>query len=593
MNKSRLPLSLNRFCPLVLAILFVLLLVACGTAAEDAAAPAAEPAAPAAAEPAAAPQSSTAASVQPTPVAESAPAPEPAEPTSAKDHLTFVMPEQPGSMDPWGTSCTAVIYTAVCDTIVNEPMTWITSDTYEVVTLSGVDGWSQVNSNSWDFKLREGVKFHNGEPWNAETAKAGIDQNGNVDNGSSGYSYHGSISGEVVDDYTVRVVCEEDCPVLPRGLIFGRFQAPGWYASAPEEERNQNLYGIGPYRLVEWRPDIDIQMEIYEDYVPNPDSSVVDGQAPHIKTVTNVWRGEELVRASMIRTGEADWSADIGFANKNNVPVAKLSTTSEVFALIPDAMWHPELKKKKVRQALNLAIDCQAITDALLEGVPCWGNINPSGTVGVTERNSQPYPYDPEMAKQLLEEADYNPDNKIIIYSRHGNCCRNEEFQESVIQYWAEVGVNAEFQLLEYNRSRTIQRAGCGQFAKEPNYIGVWDCAQRDPPGPSFASSHMLVTATSNEMLDGQVQANRRVGCLSTSTRACFPEVFAKVQEASSTPVGDLRTERMVEIFDFAYDEYIFIPFIEVQVIYGLAADLDWEPLYAPRVRANTMRFTQ
>ena len=295
----------------------------------------------------------------------------------------------------------------------------------------------------------------------------------------------------------------------------------------------------------------------------------------------------------MVRTGEADWSADIGFANKNNVPVAKLSTTSEVFALIPDAMWHPELKKKKVRQALNLAIDCQAITDALLEGVPCWGNINPSGTVGVTERNSQPYPYDPEMAKQLLEEADYNPENKIIIYSRHGNCCRNEEFQESVIQYWAEVGVNAEFQLLEYNRSRTIQRAGCGQFAKEPNYMGVWDCAQRDPPGPSFASSHMLVTATSNEMLDGQVQANRRVGCLSTSTRACFPDVFAKVQEASATPVGDLRTERMVEIFDFAYDEYIFIPFIEVQVIYGLAADLDWEPLYAPRVRANTMRFTQ
>ena len=135
MNKRRLRLSRYGPCSLVLAILLVLLLVACGTAAEEPAAPAAEPAAPAAA----APQASTGSAVQPTPVAESAPAPEPAEPTSAKDHLTFVMPEQPGSMDPWGTSCTAVIYTAVCDTIVNEPMTWITSDTYEVVTLSGVD----------------------------------------------------------------------------------------------------------------------------------------------------------------------------------------------------------------------------------------------------------------------------------------------------------------------------------------------------------------------------------------------------------------------------------------------------------------------
>jgi hypothetical protein len=63
--------------------------------------------------------------------------------------------------------------------------------------------------------------------------------------------------------------------------------------------------------------------------------------------------------------------------------------------------------------------------------------------------------------------------------------------------------------------------------------------------------------------------------------------------EASATPVGDLRTQRMVEIFDFAYDEFIFIPFIEVQLVYGLAADLDWEPLYAPRVRANTMKFIQ
>ena len=579
---------------LTLIALLTIFVAACGSASQPAPRQQAQPQEQAQAqEPAQepTPAQEPAAGSAPTPEPQAQPAP--AQPASGKDSLTFVMPAQPGSMDPWGTSCTAVIYTAVCDTIVNEPMTWITSDTFEVVTLSGVESWEQVNSNTWDFTLRQGVKFHNGEPWNAETAKAGIDQNGNVDNASSSYSYHGSVQGEVVDEYTVRVVCADDCPVLPRSMIFGRFQAPGWYASAPEEDLNRQVYGIGPYKLVEWRPDIDIQMEIYEDYVPNPDSSVVDGQAPHIKNLTNVWRGEELVRSAMIRTGEADWAADIGFANKTEVPQWRQSTTSEVFALIPDGMWHPELKKKKVRQALNLAIDCQAITDALLEGLPCWGNINPAGTVGVTERNSAPYPYDPAKARELLAEANYDPENEIIIYSRSGNCCRNEEFQEAVIQYWAEVGVNARFQLLEYNRSREIQLAGCGQFAKEPNYIGVWDCAQRDPPPPSGASSHMLVTATSNEMLDGQVQANRRVGCMSTSTRACFPDVWEKVLVAVATPLGEQRTERMVEIFDFTYDEYIFLPFIEVQVVYGLGEDLDWEPLYAPRLRTNTMKFTQ
>ena len=101
----------------------------------------------------------------------------------------------------------------------------------------------------------------------------------------------------------------------------------------------------------------------------------------------------------------------------------------------------------------------------------------------------------------------------------------------------------------------------------------------------------MLVTATSNEMLDGQVQAHRRVGCMSTSTRACFPDVWEKVLAAAATPVGDLRTERMEEVFDFAYDEFIFVPFLQVQFVYGLSADLDWEPLYAPRIRTNTMKF--
>ena len=62
---------------------------------------------------------------------------------------------------------------------------------------------------------------------------------------------------------------------------------------------------------------------------------------------------------------------------------------------------------------------------------------------------------------------------------------------------------------------------------------------------------------------------------------------------AMATPPGDLQTERMVEIFDFTYDEFKFIPFIEVQLIYGMAEKLDWEPLYAPRLRANTMKFTK
>ena len=90
-----------------------------------------------------------------------------------------------------------------------------------------------TDSKNWQYKLREGVKFHNGEPWNAESAKAGIDQNGEVSNSSQSFSYHGAITGEVVDEFTVQIVCATDCPVLPRSTIFSRFQAPEWYAASP------------------------------------------------------------------------------------------------------------------------------------------------------------------------------------------------------------------------------------------------------------------------------------------------------------------------------------------------------------------------
>jgi peptide/nickel transport system substrate-binding protein len=519
------------------------------------------------------------------------PTAQPNQPQSAKDTVILVTSAEPGSLDAWDTHCNATLDTTVCNELANEPFTWITSDNFEVVPLSGVEGWEQLDPGRWRFTLRQGVKFHNGEPWNASSAKAGIDQNGTEVNASQSFSYHGAISAEVVDEYKVDVLCQVACPVLPRSMIFSRFQAPGWYASTSPDDRIRKTVGTGPYKVVEWTPGVDVKLAAYEGYVPN--DSTVDAQAPSIPNLVTVWRGESLVRAAMVSTGEADWAMDIGFENKESVPKWKQSTTTEVYALIPDLMWHPELKKREVREALNLAIDCQAIADALLDGIPCWGNISPEGSVGITSRNSATYPYDPERARQLLQEAGYDPKNKIFIYTRSGYCCRDLEFQEAVLTYWQEVGVNAELMIVERNRHRDITSSGCGRLADEPGYQEALDCSSRPPPAPLLDTSHTTVTATSNEMLDHQVQAERRMGCFSASSRVCFPELQQKIEAAKAAPEGAERARLMEELADIAHDEFFFIPFVQVQLVYGLAENLEWEPLYAPRVRVNTMRFTQ
>ena len=165
------------------------------------------------------------------------------------------------------------------------------------------------------------------------------------------------------------------------------------------------------------------------------------------------------------------------------------------------------------------------------------------------------------------------------------------EFQEAILSYWQEIGVTSEFAVLERTRSKEITSSGCGRFKDDDTYVGVWDCAQREPPGPNYATAHAFTTATSNEMLDTQVQANRRAGCVHTSSFACYAEIWEKSLVAFETPPGPDRTSRMVEIADFIHDEFIFIPLVQVQYVYGLAGNLDWEPLYAPRLRANTMKF--
>jgi ABC-type transport system substrate-binding protein len=428
------------------------------------------------------------------------------------------------------------------------------------------------------------VKFHNGEPWNAEAAKFGIDINGDVKVNRSSFRYHGEITGVVVDEFTLDVNCKDPCPIFPNSAIFTTFQAPKWYQATSKEVRTRTNVGAGPYKVMEWRPGLDIRLEAFQDYLPNKH---VDSQAPSIKNVTQVWRGEGLVRTAMVKTGEADWAMDIGLDGRKQVPAFKQSGTTEVFALVVDTIWHPELKKKQVRQALAHAIDCKALVQALYEGLPeCIGNISVRGTLGITPRNYAPHEYNPTLAKQLLQQAGYDPKNKINIYVEANRVYRDVEFLEAVARFWTDVGVTNEMVILEASKAAEMRNSGCGKFGKE-----ALDCPNRQPPPPHSGSSHVFTTATSNEMLDMQVLAFRRMGCFSILSRVCSPELQSKIETAMATPLGSQRKQRMEELGDIAHDEVYFISFFHNLLVYGFSSDLAWEPLYAPRLRVNTMKF--
>jgi peptide/nickel transport system substrate-binding protein len=576
---------------LAVVALTIALILACGTAA-----PPEQPEPPLPTSVGESPTSSG--GDQPTPAEQPTPTPvpqatsTPSAVTSGRNKVVVVTEAEPASVGTWSEGCSGEIHSMGCQELTQDYIGWIDTKTLEPVLLSGFTKYEMIEPNRWRYTLREGVKFHNGEPWNAEAAKLGLDWNGVGSNPGNSLSYTGVTTGEVVDELTVDVVCEDPCPIFPRTGIFTEFVAPQWWATASEEEKSTTTNGFGPYRIIEYNPGVSTEFEAYEDYIP---SDAFDAQAPTIQFISHTYRAEATVRAAMLIAGEADWAADIGFEEKQRVPQAKQSGTTEVYTLVLDVMWHPELQKQKVRLALAHAIDCQGLLDSLLHGeIQCHAAIAPPGSVGITPENSKPREYNPDLARQLLQEAGYDPANEINVNTRPGSNVRGLELMEAVVTYWRDVGVNSNLNAWgDLAKAREIQLSGCGQFTLEPGYKEKLDCAQREPPEPYFASSHAYEIATSDEILDMQRQGQARLGCFGRSSRVCFPDLQRKIETASATPPGPERTRLMTEVADISYNEVYFIPLFAVQMVYGLSDAVEWEPLYAPRFRGNTMRFKQ
>src|SRR5918992_597614 len=553
-----------------LLMLITVLIVACGTAAP--AAPA-EPQPPATAEesPTSTGGDQPAPAEQPTPTPVPQATSAPAQAADCRNEIVVVTEAEPASVGAWSEGCSAEIHSMGCQDFVTDFLTWIDDSNNEVVLLSGIESYEQMAPDRWRWKIRPGVKFHNGAPFNAAAAKFGLEYNAIPANVSAAVTWLGpDIKGEVVDELTFDLVCPQACPIAPRAGIFTDFQDPEWFQNADEGERSGMTMGFGSYRIIDYQPGVHTKFEAYKDYLPN---EAFAAQAPTIQFITHTYRAEATVRASMLATGEADWAADIGFEEEGRVPQAKSGKTAEVYLLVLDLMWHPELKKQKVRLALAHAIDCEGLLQSLFgDRVQCHGAVSAKGTVGITPENSAPREYNPALSRQLLAEAGYDPANAIDVNTRPG----------SNIRSWGDLG-----------KARDVQNSGCGNFSEEPGFREKMDCAQREPPAPYYSSSHAYEIATSNEILDMQRFNQSRLSCFSRSSRVCFPELQKQLDAANAIPEGPERTQAMIEIGNIAYEQVYFIPLFEVVMVYGLSDAIEWEPYYAPRLWGNTIRFTQ
>ncbi|MFQ6030639.1 MAG: ABC transporter substrate-binding protein [Dehalococcoidia bacterium] len=577
-----------------LLALAALLAVACGQAAAPTSAP---------------PPAAIQATATPIPDATPTPAPTatplPSGINSARDEITLVIPEEPIALSAF-LSIGASLNAAITRSNLQDPLTWQSGDDLRIVPTSATVGWEKVDADTWRFELRQGVKFHNGEEWNAQASLPSFASLGNPASEAGSVNYTGSFTAEVVDDFVVDINCDIACPIFPNTAFFVDFEAPAWLASTTEAEQAIQSIGFGPYKHVEWSPGVSITQEAYEDYVPVGDH--FEFQKPFIQNATWVWRGEPTVIAAMIETGEADIGWDIGVDSVGSLPanMVKAGSSAETYSLTTNTVWHPELKKKKVREAMVHAINCQEMIEFLYSGyTTCRGSIIWPGIIGATERNTAPYPFDPERAKQLLKEADYNPENKITITSRGTRIAKQIEVSEAIQGYLTEVGMNVDFQVVEPSIRRDMTRCGIGKATQEILEASGRNPEVDKPTNADFQAAldkgsadcptgDLIGNQPSNETLDFGRQLRFYMSCSSSRSLICDPSpggIQDQIAEALAAS-GDERQQRLEVLADRFHDDVLFISLFDLPVVYAVDAKLNWEPRLDPNIRVSTMWFS-
>ncbi len=278
--------------------------------------------------------------------------------------------------------------------------------------------WEATSPTTWVFKLREGVTFSNGEPFNADAVINAVDYLVSPEAVTEvvAQMFGALESARAIDDLTVEITTNVPSVLFPREAASLRMVAPEhWRALGPQGFALEP-HGTGPFRVTAWEPAV-VRMEAFEEsWRPSHFKKLEIYAVPEgPQRIQGVISG----RLDVVLGTIPDQMAELEAAGHQGI--SNLGSGIYTFSLILNPE-HPAFGPKntpltdvRVRRALNYAIDRQAYIDVLL------GNTTrapsqpvPSGVFGFNP-DLEPYPYDPNLARALLAEAGY-PDGFDLVF---------------------------------------------------------------------------------------------------------------------------------------------------------------------------------
>lgn len=369
--------------------------------------------------------------------------------------LVIALRAEPSAMDPQFHSLTP--NTQLSETIF-DPLVRTDKSANPVAALA--ESW-EVDGDVWTFHLRKGVTFTDGTPFTAKDVIFTYERVPKVPNSPSSYALYLSTIDklEAVDDHTLKIYTKGPSPVLLPNLsmvpIMSSIAAAG---DAPEGKttvelnRGEGLIGTGPYKFVSWRRGSEIVLERNDDYwgekpawerviyrpITNPAARVAALLAGDVDVIEDP-PTDDLARL------KADEKLYVQETPSLRVIYVALNQGAEPPAGMKDTNGKNPLADKRVREALSLAIDREAIVERIMGGSAApAGNLLAYPGFGTSEALKDAPKANPQRAKELLTEAGYPNGFSMTLGSPAGRYTNDQRIAQTVAAMWARVGVKAE-----------------------------------------------------------------------------------------------------------------------------------------------------
>ncbi|HLX23158.1 MAG TPA: ABC transporter substrate-binding protein [Usitatibacter sp.] len=352
--------------------------------------------------------------------------------------------------------------------------------------------WRAVDDLTWEFKLRKGVKFHDGSPFTAEDVVATYKRVPNVPNSPSSMATFVKpiVETKIVDPYTIVFKTAAPHVLLPSDLAAVDIIPKAVAEKATTEEFNSGkaAIGTGPYRFVEYIPNQRVVMKANYGYW--------GGEEPWDKVTFKIL-SNPAARVAALLSGDVQMietvpTADIArlSSDKNFALADKVSNrviyvhlyqwndraAPGVTAKDGSPLGRNPFMDPRVRKALSIAINREAIDDRIMEkrAVPA-GQLLPDSFYG-TSKKLKPPKYDPESAKKLLAEAGYPNGFALTVYGTNNRYINDDKIAQALAQFYSRIGIEAKVETMP--SSVYFTRATKGEFGYMLLGWGTESCEQ-------------------------------------------------------------------------------------------------------------------